>query len=409
MEGLPKIEQCSGRQRSLPGSMSEKSAYELAREATIASNRAKLCELGLEGVTPCKAPSRPRTPKAAKPKAEPTRASKRVRREAAPDPLPLPDDDDPSPQPRLITVPPERKRGAPRPPQSEESLLIGHVRRFIEENLPDNHTLEERRMFGMCMWMVRGNMFLGVGLQSDRMLVRVGEPAVEPLLEAHPEGVVRCGRELPGAHTVFPGTLMVEPAQYKGEAQMRSWFEHALAYNATMRAKEPSARPRKKKAAVAGQSSDADGMPPAESEHEYGEAKEAAAPPVAEPAAPSAADQSAPPRPRPASTAGGAFARCVLHVVKAIPPGRVASYGQVAQLAGAPRNARQVGHLLKEGLCAGGMPWWRVLGASGKSSLPVNGGGDTQRAYLEREGVIFRASGAVDPQMWWARAEPFYA
>ena len=99
----------------------------------------------------------------------------------------------------------------------------------------------------------------------------------------------------------------------------------------------------------------------------------------------------------------------MLHVVKQIPRGRVAAYGQVAALAGAPRNARQVGPLLKEGLCAGGMPWWRVLGASGKSSLPSNAGGDTQRANLEREGVVFRATGAVDPNMWWARVEPFYA
>ena len=86
----------------------------------------------------------------------------------------------------------------------------------------------------------------------------------------------------------------------------------------------------------------------------------------------------------------------------------MASYGQVAALAGAPRNARQVGHLLKEGLAAGGMPWWRVLGASGKSSLPADAGGATQRANLESEGVVFRETGAVDPQMMWARTEPFY-
>ena len=64
--------------------------------------------------------------------------------------------------------------------------------------------------------------------------------------------------------------------------------------------------------------------------------------------------------------------------------------------------------MLKEGLCAGGMPWWRVLGASGKSSLPTNGGGDTQRAKLEAEGVVFRETGAVEPQMMWPRTAPFY-
>ena len=383
--------------------MPDKSEYELAREKTIASNRAKLLELGLEGVVSPKAPPRPRTPKAVKPKAESTRASKRVRSEPAPEPLPLPDDDD---EPSLSGVPPPKKKASPRPPPPDESLLIGHVRRFVEENLPEEHTVEERRMFGMCMWLVRGNMFLGVGLRSEHMLVRVGEPAVEPLLAAHPEGVRRCGSELPGAHRVFPGTLMVEPAQYMGDAQMRAWFERALAYNATMRAKEPSAKPRKKMAA-AGPSSEAGGSAAKEEDAPAEAAAEGST--AAEPAAPPAAAPPAPPRPRPASTSGGAFARCVLHVVKQIPSGRVASYGQVAALAGAPRNARQVGHLLKEGLCAGGMPWWRVLGASGRSSLPADAGGSTQRIELEREGVVFRPTGAVDPQMWWARTEPFYS
>lgn len=383
--------------------MAEKSAYELAREVTIAGNRAKLIELGLEASVPARATPRPRTPRAAKEAAEPTRASKRIRREtAAPAPLPLPDDDEPllpetedvSPRPS-----PKRRAAALRPPRSASaSALIGHVRRLVEENLPDDHALEERSMFGMCMWLVRGNMFIGVGLNSERLLVRVGEPAVEPLLAAHPEGVRRCGQE-----RVFPGTLMVEPAQYKGEAQMRAWFEHALAYNGTMQAKEPSAKPRKRAGAAAGAMAGPAAVPGSASRPGDAAAQAAAAEEPTDGGAPPA-----PPQRRPASTSGGAFARCVLRVVRAIPRGRVASYGQVAALAGAPRNARQVGHLLKEGLAAGGMPWWRVLGASGKSSLPADAGGATQRANLESEGVVFRETGAVDPQMMWARTEPFY-
>ena len=231
------------------------------------------------------------------------------------------------------------------------------------------------------------------------------------LLAAHPEGVRRCAHELPGAHRVFPGTLMIEPAQYKGEAQMRAWFEHALAYNATMKAKEPSAKPQKKRAAAAAAVA-AGGSEGAASGAAAAEASETATSAPSAPCAPQLVLQHtapAPPKPRPASTSGGAFAKCVLHVVRAIPCGRVATYGQVAALAGAPRNARQVGHLLKEGLCAGGMPWWRVLGASGKSSLPADAGGDVQRATLEREGVAFRETGAVEPQMFWERAEPFYS
>ena len=58
----------------------------------------------------------------------------------------------------------------------------------------------------------------------------------------------------------------------------------------------------------------------------------------------------------------------MLTVVQNIPRGRVAAYSQVAALAGAPRNARQVGRILGEGLCYGGAPWHRVLGASGKGA-----------------------------------------
>jgi methylated-DNA-protein-cysteine methyltransferase-like protein len=379
------------------------SAYELEREVNIARNRARLVELGLETVVPPKVAPTPRSPKAAKAKAEPTRASKRVRREVAPEPLPLPDDDDDddsSPEPTNVPPAPKRRATTRPTPAAAESVMIGNVRRFIEEYLPEDHTFEERTMFGMCMWLVRGHMFLGVGVTSDTLLVRVGEPAVERLLASHPVGVRRCASEKPGATSVFPGTLLVEPAQYRGDVQLRKWFEHACAYNSTMQAKEPSAKPRKNNMGATAAVQRSTSARPAVESVGTPVVPAAALPETAPPAAP---------RPRPASTSGGAFARCVLHVVQAIPRGRVASYGQVAALAGAPRNARQVGHLLKEGLCAGGLPWWRVIGASGKSSLPVSAGGDTQRTRLEGEGVVFRASGAVDPEMWWARAEPFYA
>ena len=87
-----------------------------------------------------------------------------------------------------------------------------------------------------------------------------------------------------------------------------------------------------------------------------------------------------------------------------MPRGRVASYGPIAALAGAPRNARQVGHLLANGLCAGGAlggaPWHRIINSAGRISLPAAGGGDTQRALLEAEGVKFRESGCVESWCW---------
>ena len=122
--------------------------------------------------------------------------------------------------------------------------------------------------------------------------------------------------------------------------------------------------------------------------------------------APAPAAPAAPARPPPAPAyyygGGNDFAWRVLQVMKAIPVGKVAAYGQVAGLAGSPRNARQVGKLLAAGLAAGGAPWQRVINSAGGISLPPAAGGDRQRRLLGEEGVGFRASGKVLPEAWWA-------
>ena len=87
----------------------------------------------------------------------------------------------------------------------------------------------------------------------------------------------------------------------------------------------------------------------------------------------------------------------VYDVVRRIPVGRVASYGQVARLAGLGRNARQVGYALHALRSATGVPWHRVVNARGEISLSPLGGSDvTQRLRLEREGVKFNARGCID-------------
>ena len=97
------------------------------------------------------------------------------------------------------------------------------------------------------------------------------------------------------------------------------------------------------------------------------------------------------------------FAWRVMRVVEAIPPGKVAAYGQVAQYAGAPRNARQVGKLLGTVLSGGRVPWQRVINASGRISLPADSGGDMQRRLLNAEGVRFKDSTeTVVPEAFWA-------
>ncbi len=84
----------------------------------------------------------------------------------------------------------------------------------------------------------------------------------------------------------------------------------------------------------------------------------------------------------------------VLEIVRAIPRGKVLTYGQVALLAGAPRGARQVGRILyARGYTA---PWQRVINRYGGLSTYKIGTGAEQRALLEKEGVAFTKDGTVD-------------
>lgn len=86
----------------------------------------------------------------------------------------------------------------------------------------------------------------------------------------------------------------------------------------------------------------------------------------------------------------------ILAVVRAIPRGKVAAYGQVAALAGSPRGARQVARVLHSLSAKERLPWHRVIGASGKISLPATMGGAEQARRLQREGVRCDAEGGID-------------
>ena len=75
-------------------------------------------------------------------------------------------------------------------------------------------------------------------------------------------------------------------------------------------------------------------------------------------------------------------------VVSQIPRGRVATYGQIARLAGLSGQARLVGHALHALPAGASVPWQRVVNAQGGISIGARG--DTrQRRVLEREGVRF--------------------
>ena len=98
-------------------------------------------------------------------------------------------------------------------------------------------------------------------------------------------------------------------------------------------------------------------------------------------------------RPPSAATTGEGLRERVLAVVRAIPGGLVATYGQVALLAGAPRAARQVGGILYRCGDRDDVPWHRVVNASGGISTHKVGAGTLQEALLRAEGVLVGPDG----------------
>lgn len=85
-------------------------------------------------------------------------------------------------------------------------------------------------------------------------------------------------------------------------------------------------------------------------------------------------------------------------IVQQIPYGQVATYGQVAELAGLPRRARLVGYALFRVAPETTVPWHRVINAKGEISMsPFREGNDyLQRSLLEAEGVQFNQNGKVN-------------
>lgn len=85
-------------------------------------------------------------------------------------------------------------------------------------------------------------------------------------------------------------------------------------------------------------------------------------------------------------------------IVRQIPYGKVATYGQVAELASLPRQARLVGYALyRVDMQLDDVPWHRVINAKGEvSESPFRYGTDyLQRSLLEQEGVVFSKQGKV--------------
>ena len=88
--------------------------------------------------------------------------------------------------------------------------------------------------------------------------------------------------------------------------------------------------------------------------------------------------------------------RRIWETIADIPPGCVANYGQVAEIAGIPRGARQVGYALRHAPRGLELPWHRVILSSGRSAFDPNSRAfQRQRDRLADEGVVM-LNGKVD-------------
>ena len=90
-------------------------------------------------------------------------------------------------------------------------------------------------------------------------------------------------------------------------------------------------------------------------------------------------------------------------LIRSIPKGKVATYGQIAGMAGDPRGAREVVRVLHT---QKDLPWHRVLAAGGRITLP-GAGGALQRKLLEAEGVRFDPEGTTPLALYQWRGPAF--
>ena len=87
----------------------------------------------------------------------------------------------------------------------------------------------------------------------------------------------------------------------------------------------------------------------------------------------------------------------IWNTVRQIPPGKVATYGQIARMTGRPRGARLVGWAMASCPTGSDVPCHRVVDRSGGTKKAFDDYmSDGQRFLLEAEGVVFRPDGTVD-------------
>jgi len=91
------------------------------------------------------------------------------------------------------------------------------------------------------------------------------------------------------------------------------------------------------------------------------------------------------------------FSKAVLTLIKEIPKGKVATYGQIAALAGNPRGSRGVSWILHSSTKPQKLPWHRVINSKGKISFPWGTPAHhNQKNLLRKEGIEVSENGTIN-------------
>jgi methylated-DNA-protein-cysteine methyltransferase related protein len=90
------------------------------------------------------------------------------------------------------------------------------------------------------------------------------------------------------------------------------------------------------------------------------------------------------------------FTEKALTIIRNIPKGKVMTYGQIAELAGSPRAARQVARILHSMSKKHRLPWHRVINAKGQIALQDDESYNEQKLNLEIEGVEVNQNGTIN-------------
>lgn len=90
----------------------------------------------------------------------------------------------------------------------------------------------------------------------------------------------------------------------------------------------------------------------------------------------------------------------VIEIIKSIPEGGVMTYGQVAELAGSRRGARQVVRILHSMSRIHQLPWHRVVNAKGEIAIREDESRSLQLLYLTGEGIQVDGNGRIDLEVY---------